>query len=64
MGGFDSSDVAAQVKRDIQEGEAAGVSGTPAFFLNGIPFSGAKPFEEFDVMIREELERIETVSAK
>jgi protein-disulfide isomerase len=61
---LDSGDVIAQVNRDMKEGEEAGVSGTPAFFLNGIPFSGAKPFEEFDELIREELERIETVSAK
>ncbi len=59
-----SSDVVAQVKRDMREGELAGVSGTPAFFLNGIPFSGAKPFEEFDKLIQEELVRIDTVSAK
>lgn len=52
------SAIEAQVKQDIKEGELAGVTGTPAFFLNGIPFSGAKPFEEFDELIQEELARL------
>ncbi|MBW2713392.1 MAG: thioredoxin domain-containing protein [Deltaproteobacteria bacterium] len=59
---FGASEVEEQVTRDLAEGQAAGVSGTPAFFLNGISFSGAKPFEEFDKLIQEELARIETVS--
>lgn len=32
-----SEDVAARVERDFQDGRAAGVSGTPTFFLDGRP---------------------------
>jgi len=37
----------ARVDADLAAGKAAGVTGTPAFFVNGIPFSGAIPIEEF-----------------
>ncbi len=56
---MDQGQAAEVVRRDLQEGEAVGVTGTPAFFLNGIPFSGALPFEEFHRMVQEELSRIE-----
>jgi protein-disulfide isomerase len=39
----------------VKDGEAAGVSGTPAFFINGIPLRGALPLEEFKRVIDEEL---------
>ena len=45
----------ALVENDLKEGEAAGVSGTPAFFINGIPLRGALPPEEFKKVIEEEL---------
>lgn len=45
----------ALVETDVREGEAAGVSGTPAFFINGIPLRGALPLEEFKKVIDEEL---------
>lgn len=35
--GVASEDVAARVERDFQDGRAAGVSGTPTFFLDGRP---------------------------
>ena len=34
---------------------AAGVSGTPAFFINGIMLSGAMPYEQFQTIIDREL---------
>ncbi len=34
---------------------AVGVSGTPAFFINGIMLSGGLPFEEFQEIIDREL---------
>jgi protein-disulfide isomerase len=43
------------VEGDVEAGEEAGVSGTPAFFINGIPLRGALPFEEFQKVIDEEL---------
>jgi protein-disulfide isomerase len=36
----------------------AGVSGTPAFFINGRLLSGAQPLEAFKAVIDEELDRL------
>jgi protein-disulfide isomerase len=47
----------AEVKKDQEEGAAAGVSGTPAFFINGLMLSGALPFEQFKEIIDRELEK-------
>jgi protein-disulfide isomerase len=43
------------VDADMAAGEEAGVSGTPAFFINGRQLSGAQPFEVFKRVIDEEL---------
>jgi protein-disulfide isomerase len=45
------------VQRDIDEVNKLGVSGTPAFFINGRPLSGAQPLERFIQVIDEELTR-------
>jgi protein-disulfide isomerase len=50
-----SEEVKARVERDRREASSLGVSGTPAFFLNGKYLSGAKPFSEFKQRIDEEL---------
>jgi len=47
----------AAIDRDIEDGTAAGVNGTPAFFINGRMLSGAQPFEAFKQVIDEELKR-------
>ena len=52
----DSHKYKAVVDADIKDGTAAGVSGTPAFFINGRALSGAQPFEAFKRIIDEELE--------
>ena len=44
-----------QVDQDIKDANAAGVSGTPAFFINGRALEGAQPFEAFKSVIDEEL---------
>ena len=44
-----------EVREDIAQGEALGVTGTPAFFINGRLISGAQPIEEFLTVIEEEL---------
>ena len=46
---------AAEVMKDFEDGQEVGVSGTPAFFINGIMISGAQPFEEFKRIIDAEL---------
>lgn len=45
------------VESDLQAGRQAGVSGTPAFFVNGILLSGARPLEAFVQVIDRELAR-------
>ncbi len=52
----------AAIDRDIEEGTAAGVNGTPAFFVNGRMLSGAQPFEAFKQLIDDELKRGEKKS--
>jgi protein-disulfide isomerase len=49
---------AAGVQRDVDEGNRLGVSGTPAFFINGRPLSGAQPVDRFVRVIENELRRI------
>jgi len=44
-----------EVKKDFADGEAAGVQGTPSFFINGRLLVGAQPFEAFQQIIDEEL---------
>jgi len=43
------------IDADMAEAKALGVTGTPAFFINGHFLSGAKPFEEFAQSINAEL---------
>jgi len=50
------------VRRDIQAGEAAGVTGTPAFFVNGIPLKGARDADEISRIVESELKRLESES--
>jgi predicted DsbA family dithiol-disulfide isomerase len=43
------------VEKDIEEGKQAGVSGTPAFYINGRLVAGAQPLENFVRIIDDEL---------
>lgn len=45
------------VDKDIADAENVGVTGTPAFFINGRAIDGAQPFEAFKRVIDEELAR-------
>jgi protein-disulfide isomerase len=53
---FDSHKYKDVVDADVKAGEEAGVSGTPAFFINGRELTGAQPFESFKRIIDEELQ--------
>jgi protein-disulfide isomerase len=44
-----------RIAADYQEAQALGVRGTPAFFINGRPISGAQPLSVFERIIDEEL---------
>jgi protein-disulfide isomerase len=52
---LDSGDKAKVVEMHKRAGDDAGVSGTPAFFINGRPLAGAQPAEAFKAIIDEEL---------
>jgi protein-disulfide isomerase len=47
----------AVVQKDVEEGSRVGVSGTPAFFINGRMLSGAQPLESFAAIIDDEVAR-------
>jgi protein-disulfide isomerase len=49
---LDEGNNATQVQQDLQEGQRLGVNGTPAFFVNGFPLSGARPIEQFELAIQ------------
>jgi protein-disulfide isomerase len=52
---LDGGEKATLVAEGKKAGEAAGVTGTPAFFINGIMISGAQPLEAFAEIIDAEL---------
>jgi protein-disulfide isomerase len=43
------------VQRDLDDGNRLGVTGTPAFFINGRTLTGAQPLEAFTRLIEQEL---------
>lgn len=50
-----SSDVKKRVDSDAAEAASLGITGTPAFLVNGRYLSGAQPFDAFKRLIDEEL---------
>jgi protein-disulfide isomerase len=54
---LDSDKYADKVAADMKDGVAAGVSGTPAMFINGVMVSGAVPYEQVAEVIDAELKR-------
>ncbi len=54
---LDSGKHTKRVEADVEYGASVGVSGTPAFFVNGIPVTGARPFSDFKQIIDDELKR-------
>lgn len=45
----------AKASKDMTDGQAAGVSGTPTFFVDGISLVGAQPYSAFQTLINQEL---------
>ena len=60
---LDSGKYASRWQQGLADGAQYGVSGTPAFFINGRPLMGARPFEDFAAVIDDELERGGTAPA-
>ncbi len=52
---LDGGDKAKVVEADMEAAEKVGVSGTPAYFVNGMMLSGAQRVEEFSRLIDSEL---------
>lgn len=52
---LDNGDTVSVVSKDMADGSAAGVTGTPTFFINGKMLVGAMPFASFKQIIDEEL---------
>lgn len=53
---LDSGEMTEEIQKDFQDGQSYGVSGTPAFFINGELLSGAQPYEKFQEAIESALE--------
>ena len=52
---LDSGEFADEVQQDLSDGSAAGVTGTPGFFINGVKIDGAQPFIVFKQIIDAQL---------
>src|SRR5205807_9530516 len=55
---LESAEVRKQVEADLLEGRRLGIDGTPEFFVNGRPLSGARPMAQFQILINSELARM------
>lgn len=55
---LDSGKYRQEVEKDLADGAAAGVNGTPATFINGRLVSGAQPYSVFKTIIDEELKKL------
>lgn len=53
----------AAIDEDIRLADQLGVEGTPSFFINGRPISGARPYEVFAAYVNDELARVERLLA-
>jgi len=54
---LESGKYKAAVQKDAEEGNRLGITGTPAFYINGRVISGAQPIESFTKIIDDELAR-------
>lgn len=52
---LEGAEVRKQVEADLLEGKRLGIDGTPEFFVNGRALSGARPLEQFQLLINSEL---------
>ena len=54
---MESEELKKQVQDEMKEGQAVGVRGTPAFFVNGHRIVGAQPPTKFEEIIEAELKK-------
>ncbi len=48
---LDKGKYKAGIEADLAQGRDLGIEGTPAFYINGRPLSGAQPFDKFQTTI-------------
>lgn len=60
-GQMNDLDLDAAIEDDQRLAAALGVTGTPAYFINGRPIAGAQPEIQFRLMIEEELRRADAL---
>jgi len=61
---FSSDRQDAGIRKDMEEGNALGVTGTPTFFINGRELVGAQPAPKFNEVINEELARAKASNSR
>ncbi len=54
---LNSDKYASAVQKDLSEGQAAGVQGTPTIFINGTPLVGAQPYSAVKAAIESALQK-------
>ena len=52
------------IEADIDLGIRLGITGTPAYFINGRPIVGALPLIDFRMLVAEELDRVAAAQAE
>jgi protein-disulfide isomerase len=60
---LDSGSSRPLIESDLQSGMAVGVTGTPAFYINGAMLSGAQPASDFESIIDLELANAKTANS-
>ena len=60
---LDSGKFRTAIDSDVQSGSIAGITGTPAFFINGVTLTGAQPVSAFTDIIESELKRAESLKS-
>src|SRR5262245_58648006 len=53
---LDAGRYRAAVRKDLQQGRTAGVTGTPTFFVNGVRLVGVQSFETFRDAVQDALD--------
>ncbi len=61
---LDSGKFKSMVDADAAEAESFGISGTPAFMINGVLLSGAQPLDVFTAVIDRELELVSATGGR
>jgi protein-disulfide isomerase len=56
---LDAGRYRAAVRKDVEEGRAAGVTGTPTLFVNGLRLAGIHPVETFREAVQDALDDAE-----